>query len=268
MLKKNWLILTVLSVGAVGCFHDEELRKEVFNVNTRVLALESELQDKQQVNSRQHMSSSSRVNQMEETLQKLRDEVDKLHVAIQKGEFPGSEGEPSIANEVSSLNEKVLEIEERIVELEKAQNEILGILEKLDKKKGEKTDKTEKKAKLSSLKEVEHAFQNKQYKEIIEQASQLLKGRKDSDSIRYYYSESLFKSGKLKEAALSFGELIKKDKMEHSAKIRLRMGDCFRGLGDKKTAVAYYKLLVEKYPHSSESDEAKRQIKKLEANHS
>ncbi len=84
--------------------------------------------------------------------------------------------------------------------------------------------------------------------------------------IRYYYSESLFRVGNVREAAISFSELLKKENLgDLGPKVRLRMGDCFRNLGDKKTAEAYYKLLIEKFPQSHESELAKKQIKKLEA---
>lgn len=273
VLRKNWLLLAALSVVTVGCFHDEELRKELFTVNTRVLALENEVQDKQQTNSRQQFSASSRVSEMQDELLKIRGEINRLQVGIQKGEVPGlNENEPSIAKQVAAINEKLNSIdleklEQRILGLEKAQDEILSILQKLDKKKAEKP--LNRKPKLGNLKAIEHAFHSKQYKEIVEEAPSLLSNKahhKEFESIRYFYSESLYMLGNTREAAVSFGELLKKEgRADLGPKIRMRMGDCFRKLGDKKTAIAYYKLLVEKFPKASESEEAKKHIKKLES---
>src|SRR5471030_177840 len=130
VFKKNWLLYAALSVSTVGCFHDEELQKEVFNANTRILALENELQDKQQVNSRQYVSASSRVSQMQEDLLKIRGEIDRLQVGVQKGEIPGlGEQEPSIAKQITSTKEKLEAFDQRLIALEKAQDEILSILE-------------------------------------------------------------------------------------------------------------------------------------------
>jgi tetratricopeptide (TPR) repeat protein len=274
MFKKNWLLLTVLSVNTVACFHDEEARKQLFNVNTRLVSLEHDIQDKEQTNSRQYVNASGRTSQIQEDLQRLKGELDRLQIGVQKGEIPGMSGsEPSIAQQIAMINEKLKnfnadKIEERIVELEKAQKEILNLLEKLDKKKAE--SHTTKKQKLNSLTAIEQAFHNKHYKDIVQEAPQLLskKGNKDANSIRYYYAESLYKVGDMREAAISFGELLKTETHgDRGAKIRLHMGDCFRKLGDKKTAIAYYKLLVEKFPKSSESQSAKEHIKKLEEPH-
>ncbi len=274
MFGKKWLLIPAFSVSLIGCFHDEELRKELFTVNTRVLALETELQDKQQINSRQYVSASSRVGQMEQDLQKMKGEIDRLELGVQKGELPGTrDTDPSIAKDIAAIAEKLKnfdpekysKFDERILALEKTQNEILALLEKIDKKRSEKPAS---KIKLSTLKGVEEAFHKKQFKEIVENAPELLSNKhhaKDADMLKYYYAESLFRTGNMKESAIAFGELIKKESIASFApKIRLRLGDCFRNLGDKKTAIAYYKLLLEKFPSASESETAKQHIKKLQ----
>ena len=46
--------------------------------------------------------------------------------------------------------------------------------------------------------------------------------------------------------------------------LQLRMGDCFRQLGDTKTALIYYNELLAVYPKSSEAALASSYVKKLE----
>ena len=270
-VQKNLLFIT-LSLIPLACTHDDELRKELFNVNTRVVALEQELQDKQQLNSRQYVSATGRVGQLQEDIQKLQGEVDRLKVGVQRGELPGqNEREPSVAKQIAAIEAKLAgtelsKLEERVAELEKAQNEILNLLEKMDKKKGATGPKN---GGLNNLKAIEHAFQKKRFQDIVDEAPHLLahKGSKKEElnKIRYFYSESLFKVGNMKEAAISFGELLKSKDHEqgHEPHIRLRLGDCFRNLGDKKTALAYYRQLIEKYPTSTESESAHKYIQKL-----
>jgi TolA-binding protein len=270
--KKNWLLLAALSFMSVGCFRDDELRKELFTANTRILALENEFQDKHQMNSRQQVSASSRVSQMQDELAKLRGEVDRLQVGIQKGEVPGlDDHEPSIAKQVAAIHEQLKDVDlhklqERMIALEKAQTEMLSLLEKMDKKK--LTKPHNKRAALQNTKGFEHAFHNKQFKDIVDEAPTVLSGKiahKEAESIRYFYSESLYRLGNMREAAVSFAELLEQDlRAELAPKVRLRMGDCFRNLGDKKTAIAYYKLLVEKFPKATESEEARKHLKKLD----
>ena len=264
------LFCVVAAWVLVSCAHEDELRKELFDVNTRLLTLESETHDKQQINSRQYVSASGRVEQIESSLQKINGELDRLRIGVQKGEIPGEDHESSLAKQLEDVREKLKDVDaetlskldERVSSLEKAQMEILALLEKLNKKKGEK-----KSSSLNSLKAIELAFQKKHYKEIVEEAPLILekKAHKDKDAVRYYFSESLFKVGNLKEAAISFSELIKKDKLgEWGPKIHLRMGDCFLHLGDKKAALVYYKQVLGKFPNAPETASAKKHIKKLE----
>ncbi len=272
MAWKKWFFVGCLSFLLVGCLHEEELRKELFNVNTRLLTLENELQDKQQANSRQYVSTSSRTGQLEDELRKIHGDIDRLQTGVQRGELPGqTSSEPSIAKQISEIRERLKQfdleklktIEERVLAVEKAQIEVLAALEKTDKPEKKKSNKKEK---VPTLKSLEQDFQARRYKGIVETIPSLLeKPGKDNDMLRYYYSESLFKIGNMREAAVSFGELLKRENLGHfNPKVRLRMGDCFRNLGDKKTAIAHYKLLVDKYPESSEADLAKKLIKKFD----
>ena len=47
-------------------------------------------------------------------------------------------------------------------------------------------------------------------------------------------------------------------------KLHLRMGDCFRLLGDTKAALVYYKELIEQHPTAKETTYAKKYIPRLE----
>ena len=49
----------------------------------------------------------------------------------------------------------------------------------------------------------------------------------------------------------------------NAATIQLRMGDCFRHLGDKKTALVYYSELIDRFPKSSEAKQAETHLKRL-----
>lgn len=264
-------ILTFSFVLLSGCLHEEEFRKEMFDVQKRVLDLEHEVKEKQSTEHKQYLNSSSRVESVTEELQKLQGEVERLRIGVQKGELPGqADQEESVAKKIDKLREQVKAFdaergtldkwEERISDIEKTQMEILSMLENFENKSGQKRKSME------SVAEVEKAFKRRQYLHIIEDLSPVLKkDPKNSVDLLFYYSESLFKLGKLKEAAVSYNDLVKKDKKEkYGARAFSRIGDCFRFLGDNKAASAYYKQLIEKYPKTPEGERAKSLIKKLE----
>ena len=82
--------------------------------------------------------------------------------------------------------------------------------------------------------------------------------------MKYFYSESLFKLGRISEAAIAYDALMKeKNLAEKTSKVRLRMGDCFRFLGETKAALLYYQELIDKHPKTDEAKYAKKYIEKL-----
>ncbi len=84
--------------------------------------------------------------------------------------------------------------------------------------------------------------------------------------MKYLYSESLFKLGRIDEAAISYSELMeKKDLASRSSKVYLRLGDCFRFLGENKTALLYYQDLLRNHPKTEEAGYAKKYIDKLKS---
>ncbi|MBI2603474.1 MAG: tetratricopeptide repeat protein [Deltaproteobacteria bacterium] len=268
-MKAFVLIISVILIS--GCIHEDEFRKELFDVEKRLVDLEHDIKDKQSTDNKQYISSSSRVESMEEEFQKMKGEVERLRIGVQTGELPGqTDQEDSIAKKIEKTKEqiKTLEkeretlekLEERISDLEKSQMEILSILENYENKGGQK-----RKA-LDSLAEVEKAFKRRNYLHIIEDLPPALKkDSKNNIDFLFYYSESLFKLGKLKEAAVSYNDLIKKDKKDkYGSKSYFRIGDCFRFLGDNKAALSYYKQLLEKYPTGPESERVRNLVKKME----
>ena len=65
----------------------------------------------------------------------------------------------------------------------------------------------------------------------------------------YLYAESLFKLGNLKDAAIEFHDFLdSKPPVKYLPHAKMRMGDCYRHLGDKETASIYYEELITEFP--------------------
>lgn len=258
----------------MACVRKEEFRKELFDVNTRVLALENDVQDKNNQEGQRFVSASGQIQELQNSIRTLKGEIDRLEIGVREGELPGGEQKKkskSIASQVHKLRQDIQNIEsqhikaleERLRSLELTQNKILILLEKLDKKKTRSSSAT-----LKTRLDFKKAYNNKQYVRVTEQAPALLAAKKkvkDINSIHYFYAESLFKIGRLQEAAIAFGELIQKDPFRGNlaARLRLRMGDAFRLLGDYKTAKSYYQIVLDDYPKSDSQQKAQELLEKL-----
>ena len=76
-------------------------------------------------------------------------------------------------------------------------------------------------------------------------------------------AESTFKLGRIRDAALHFNDLAEAGSDKKYLRLaKLRLGDCFRYLGDKQTARLFYQDVVTNF---ADSEEAKKAAEKLEA---
>jgi len=269
-MRIKWVGLLVVGGASLGgCLthgDKKELQDQLFEVRTKMLTIEGQLHETGQRGSSadQRLASSYvKIETLQGELQRILGEIDRLKIGVQTGKLPGTkEEEASVAATLHG-------VETRVAELEKAQVEILTALEKVKShhgagKKGAAADKD--KGKGKSLEVLEEAFTHKKYSSIVEEAPALLKKKqvKHLDRVHYLYAESLFRLSRLEEAALEYDKLLKIPTLTSSyPHIQLRLGDCFRRLGDKATALIYYGELTAKSPNSSEAKSAEEHIDKL-----
>ncbi len=242
-----------------GCFTPSEkkqMRKDMFDMQTRLLQLEGQLNgDKKAVgeSTKRLASTNSQLDKINLDLQRIRGELDTLRVGVVTGQLPGTEGiqEGSIAANVADMST-------RVEALESSMEEILSAIQKAGIKK-----KTSKRKSVSGIKSLQAAFDKKQFKYVAEDAPGVLKNTKssDKDDVLFLYAESLYKLGKLRDAALKYNDLLdSKPEKKYMAKAKLRMGDCFRHLGDKVTAKLYYEELISEFPDAEEAGTAKDRL--------
>ena len=69
------------------------------------------------------------------------------------------------------------------------------------------------------------------------------------------------KLNRYKEAALQFNELVElKPAAKSMALAKLRLGDCFKAMGDKDTSKLFYDEVIAKFPDSPEAAKAKKSL--------
>ena len=211
--------------------------------------------------SRKTASINSSIDRLGVDIQRMKGEIDTLRVGVVTGRLPGSsaENEDSIAGLLSQLSE-------RVTALEEGQEAILAAINKAGRKtKKPKKGASNERSKLKSLRGLQDSFGRKQYLYIVEDAKPIIKNNKGDakKKAQYLYAESLYKLGKLRPAALAFNDFLEMKPSQNLAHAKLRLGDCFRHLGDKATAKLYYDELLTKHGGSEEAKIAQERLQKL-----
>lgn len=276
-----WPILTCgVLVSLTACVtpaEEQQFRDDIFGLQTRVLQMENQLSAQgKEINtatSRQEASVSTRLDKIAIELQRIKGDIDALRIGVTTGQLPGTDPdqEGSVAKTLSELSERMAAVEDN-------QNKILGVIDKSVEatKKGSKKDEKgkekstkgsdKKSAGMKNLDDMRTAFDKKKFKAIVEEGEKVLSGlksKKDKQEATYILAESLFKSGDIREAALKYNEFIESKPKENMSHALLRMGDCFKHLGDAETAKIYYQELIQKFSNTVEAKQAKDKLAKL-----
>ncbi len=267
-------IILIFSMGMVmsGCItpnEKKEIRKDVFDAQARILHLEQLLNASAKGGSESNKraaNTSASLDRMTRDLQMLRGEIDGLRIGVITGQMPGiseENAERSIASTLSDLSM-------RMELVEKSQEELLAAIKSSGKKSKNKSSRksTPKKAVSRSLtaKSIKTSFDKKRFTSVVEDAPKVIRksSGKDKEQTLYLFAESLYKLGKMRDAALKYNDFIEsRPSNKFLPRAKLRMGDCFRHLGDKDTAKLYYDELIREFPDSSQAGKAKEQIAKL-----
>jgi len=246
---------------ASGCMtpgEKREMKKDLVEANARILQLEQMLNTSTKGGAEANKrvaNTAAQLDILNRELQKVRGEIGILRIGVLTGQMPGL-SEESAENSIAS---NLATIGGRVSELETAQEELLEAI----KAAGVKKKSTKSKKSLTSVNNLEEAFEKKQYSYVVEDAPTILKkvSGGDKEQTMYLYAESLYKLGKVRDAALKFNEFIEsRPSTKYLPEAKLRMGDSFRHLGDKDTAKLYYNELIREFPDSKEATAAKEKM--------
>ncbi len=281
MKMRHWLWLLVGALGTGGCLtpaKERQYNDDIFSLQTRVLQLENRLsnqdksyQTRDESANQRLASASTSLEKVNGDLQRLRGEIDALRVGVMTGQMPGTDPdqEGSVAKTLSELAKRLEGVEEQqkqiLTAIEKSSSEVAT-----ETKGGKDQDRSATKDRdeqLRSYGDLKKAFETKKYKAVAADADAVLastKKKTQKEDIVFFQAESLFKLGKLRDAALKYNDFVDmKPAAKRITQAKLRMGDCFRSLGDKETAKLYYEELVAKHPNTAEAKKAKELLSKL-----
>ena len=254
-------LICLFNLVFVSCVTPNEkvqMQDDIGNLQSRLVAVEQKLNiqvpKESSKNNRNLASISTKLEKQTLEIQKLKGDIDSLKVGVRTGQLPGQDPEQdSVAKTLSSILT-------RLNKVELNQKEIVAVIEKDSKPKSKSSPK------IKSLKNLRIAFANKKYKDVIASSSFVYKKMKSKTSkleVIYIEAESLYQLGQIRESALKFNEYLEMKPKYNIAKVKNRLGDCFRRLGDKSTAKLYYQEVVNDYKGSKDAKIAKERLAKL-----
>lgn len=256
----------LISFSCVTPQEERQMKQDIARLQTQVIQMQnlSDSSDKslKNVSNKRAANANTRMERISIDIQKIKGELDALRVGVVTGQLPGQTDDdgPSMAKKLSAVIERLEAVEEN-------QRKVLEVIEKSSKSVKSKSSKSKGRKSIGTLSGIRAAFKDKRYRHVKEDAPKVIrkfkKGTKNRREVQYLYAESLYKLGDIKNAALEFDEYLKSKPKKKVAHANLRLGDCFRHLGEPATAKIYYDEIVSSYANSEEAKTAAKRLEKL-----
>lgn len=266
------IFLVLVLTGCVTPAEEKQIKDDIFSLQSRLLQMEGNLSNQGKEittqSSRQEASISTRLDKFAIEIQRVKGEIDALRVGVTTGQMPGADG----TTQENPMAKQLTELSARIEAIEQNQANIIAAIDKaIDTKKPEKKESSKEKkksedARLKGFKDLKSAFEDKNYKVITEEGEKIvggLKNKKTKQEGLFMLGESYYKNGQARDAALRFNDFIESKPSENLPFALMRMGDCFKQLGDVETAKIYYQELIQKHSRTDEAKQAKEKLGKL-----
>ncbi len=256
--------------GCITPAEERQLKDDIYTLQTRLMAMEGQVSNQGKEftaqSGRTEASMATRLDKLAIEIQRIKGDIDVLRVGITTGQLPGADG-----MQETSAQKNMTDVLARIDAIEENQNKIIAAIDKaIETKKPEKkskdNDKKEGAEKLKSFKDLKSAFDDKNYKSVSESGDKIVEGikqKKTKQEALFMLAESHYKSGRVRDAALRYNDYLESKPSENLSFSLLRMGDCFKQLGDTETAKIYYQELIQKHGKSEEAKQAKEKLSKL-----
>ncbi len=275
------LILAGFFTGCLTLNEQHQMRADIIRLNTQYSQLEQSMSQEKTSGSgvKAMASTGANIDRLSQQQSKMAGDIDLLRRALEKGDVPGIDtGKDSLLGRLNSL-------ESRMTALELSQKEMIELLEKSKGVSGggqsESNNSQAKPAKeqdsrlivdpkesgSKAIKEARVLFNKNKWKQIIDVAPQWLpKFDKKIEKEEFFsiYAESLFKNGEIKEAAIKYNEFLElKPSKKFLPLAKMRMGDCYRHLGDNDTALIYYNEVIKDFPKTDQGVKSKERVAQL-----
>ncbi len=251
---KRWLSLIVVSFlsSCVTMREYTDLHKRVDAMNTQIVALGGSSQKLTSTYSKKIAISVNSQEKLTLELAKIHGEIDALKQGVRTGQMPGiqRDSSPSVSDRLSLIEAKIKNIEE-------SQN-IKSI----------STPEVGKANRPMSFSDVEKAFHSSSWPTVVQgfesdlasASLSLVERRKKA----FYLAQGYYHLKKFDQAAIQYSEYLTiSPRGAFVSQSKLHLGDCFRELGDKKTARIYYNELAKSGSSSTYVEQAKKRLSQM-----
>lgn len=199
-----------------------------------------------------------RVQELEEEMNQLKGQIDTLQEAFKTGKMPGQPDDESSDN---SLSTRVNDLEVALEEVRRKVGITSGSLNSISTENNyANTDHQVAK----NISELRFFFQDKKYQAVISNADNLSKTatKTQKSEIEFMKGQSSFHLGDYTNAALQLDQFVKSKprSKDDLAQAKLYLGDCFKKLGDHKTAKIYYSDVKNNYKNSKFASQARQRL--------
>ena len=275
--------IIILAFILVGCTHmgSKQAQNDIYNLQARILHVEQSLKLKRGSVSggaagggSRLADVSSQVSSMEQTINRLRGEMD----TIKSTDYSSA----SKDGESSYDSDRIQNLNQRLAILEKSQKLILSQLTLLGKRNVGATTaarptqpaRSNKTAKVSTpslpisdYNTLKAAYARKEYSKIVTSGNTVLSSL-DGDQktmSTFYMADSYYHIKNFRKAAINFSDYLEtSSNSKRSATAKLKLADCFLQLGDHETARIYLDEIVEKHAKTREAKLANDILKDLD----
>lgn len=271
MRYMSLLLLILLTSGCVTRAKHAALQNDLFVLKKRMIDIEHridagrrDLETKNTTGNKRIAETQRGIDALENRLQEITGLLDALKVGVITGRYPGLDADhESVASALSELRVRTDNLAETQQTLLK---EFKSLLALYDKRK--KVKRSKKRKKIKDLAGLKTAFDRRRYLHVLEDARAVITRTKDEQArleTMYLLAESTFKVGRIRDAALHFNDLVEAGADKKYLRLaKIRLGDCFRYLGDKATARIFYQDLIDNFADSKEAQQAAEKLQAMQ----
>lgn len=227
--------------------------------STKVVALEKAISDTEKDIRKKQADIVADITAIRSDFQVLTGRFEETRYAIQKSVQEGKSSRDEFDIKLKETAQLLEELQKRMTSVEQ-----VAVLLRQGKEQG--TGKASEATNFEEdYKDAYETFQKGEYKAAREKFQKYLEthpGSKYADNALYWIGESYYNEKSYEKAIVVYDDVAKKypDGGKASAAL-LKQGMAFSSLGDKKSANAIFKKLVERYPKSEQAEAAKKKLK-------
>ncbi len=276
-MKSTIYILFSLMAAAVFFFTGCAPREDIIILDQRLAELEalySSSDEEEKIRVKKLRSQSAglgvRFKDLQTELQKMNGRLEEIEFAIKKVKKSGEKSDQLMMARFDRLEKEAKANKEHIRSLEKfldidgadikaaAENEKTPGSDNGDKKELSETELYDSARK---------AFEKNKFEDALDLFQELIKTypeSKNADNAQFWIGEIYYRNKMYKESIIEYQKVIENYSKGNKVKdSMLKQGYAFLKLGDKKNARTLFKLLIKKYPKSSQAKIAKKNLKKI-----